>query len=147
MDKPLVIDTGVLVDIFLETRPRHTEAKKIGKYVAENRIRVKLPMHRMFELTCAIRNEGMSSPIKIQRTITEDAPLHFEAINIDEGFFSKYFDPDIPYLKAGDLIFVSLAKGDGANLITEDNNQYKVAKAAGVKVYRIKEFIDEFMSF
>ena len=141
----LVMDTGVIVDIFLETRPRHAEAKRLGSFLIERNISAKLPMHGFFELTCALKNEGMTSPIRVQRSITEEAPLQIQPISIDQAFFNKYFDPTIPYLKAGDLIFVTLAKGDNSILITEDNNQYKVAKLAGVEVYRVKEFLDKVM--
>jgi predicted nucleic acid-binding protein len=79
--------------------------------------------------------------LQFNTAISENDPLQITPIPIDETFVTKYYAVDLPYLKAGDLIFVAMAKGDGSVLITEDDTQYKKAKEAGVTVYRIKEYL------
>jgi hypothetical protein len=82
--------------------------------------------------------------VKGTNAVTEEKPLSFDLVPIDMTFLNDYHDPSIPYIKASDLIFISLAKRDGVVLITEDDKMYSVAKAANVNVYRIKEFLDSF---
>lgn len=142
---PIVIDTSVIIDIFLSSRPRHSEAIKIGLFLTKSQIRIKLPMHAMFEISCAFRNIKMTGPFEESKKITETNPILLDTIAIDDAFFSKYFDTTIPYIKAGDFIFIALAKGDNAILITEDNKQFDAAKEAGINVYRIESFIDKFI--
>lgn len=145
METELVIDTSVILDIVLRTRPRHKFAKLIGAYLIDNGIKVKVPMHAMFEIRSAMMNVKMlakekGEAIQFNEDIGEDTPLKIEPVSIDSAFFQKYFDAQIPHLEAGDQIFVALAKVDGLVLLTEDLSQYKAAKAAGVKVYNEIEF-------
>jgi predicted nucleic acid-binding protein len=48
----------------------------------------------------------------------------------------------IPYIKAGDHIFLAIAKVDGLPLITSDAKMISVAKRCGVKVFHIKELVE-----
>ena len=66
-------------------------------------------------------------------------PLQIDTVPIDQSFFEKYFSVELPYLRAGDLIYVALAKGDQLDLVTEDDQQYTRGKEAGVD--RIDEYI------
>jgi predicted nucleic acid-binding protein len=143
----IVIDTSVILDIMLETRPRHPDAKELCKYIVNAGLKVRMPMHGMFEIMCATVNVKMDAISKGQEVkgtdaVTEEKPLSFDLVPIDTKFLSDYHDPSIPYIKASGLIFISLAKHDSAVLITEDAKMYSVAKAANVNVYRIKEFMD-----
>jgi uncharacterized protein YacL len=47
---------------------------------------------------------------------------------------------DIPHIKAGDHIFVAVAKVDSIPLITNDGKMNEVAKQCGVQVFSPKEF-------
>jgi len=141
--KPIIVDTSVLVDIFLETAARHPEAKKLGSFLVAKKVDIKLPMHGMFELACSLKNKKATGSYKLQSGITKDSPLRITRIPIDEKFFEEYFDINLPYLKAGDFIFIAMAKKDAAILITEDNKMFDRAKEAGIEVYKIKEFIDK----
>ncbi|MBI4449178.1 hypothetical protein HY641_04085 [Candidatus Woesearchaeota archaeon] len=134
----------------LASRDRHPDAKRLCDFIQQQRIRPKVPIYALFEITAAARQEkiravSQKKSLKGNQALTEGSPLVIDYVPMDMGFFNKYFDPSIPYLKAGDLVFVAMARGDDAILVTEDNNQYKAAKASGVKVYRIKEFIDTFV--
>lgn len=143
----IIIDTSVLTDIVLTTGPRHSDAKELGKYLNENQVIIRVPMHALFEVSSALKNEKMlSSPQKLQfwNELSEESPLRVKPVPIDEAFFKKYHSPDLPYMRAGDLIFVAMAKVDGAILITEDDAQYKKAKDFDVNAYRIRQFLDEF---
>ena len=145
MDKEIVVDAGILLDIVVRTRPRHKFAKLIGVYLIDNGIRIKVPMHAMFEIKAAMKDAKMQAETKgeavqINEDISEMTPLNFDPVPIDGAFFSKYSDAGIPYLKAGDYLYVALAKVDGLILLTEDQAQYDAAVTAGVRVYTAMEF-------
>jgi len=105
-------------------------------------------MYALFEISCALKNKKINSTsgiLQMSRDINESNPLSVEPIPIDQDFINKYLNPELPYMKAGDLIFVAMAKADEGILITEDNDQYNKAKSCGIKSYRIKEFLNEFI--
>lgn len=141
----IVIDTSVLTDIFLESRPRHLQARKLALYLVTNNIRIKFPFHALFELSCAMKDERRSPSFQEYEGITENNPLLVDPIPVDENFFSTYFNPKLPYLKAGDLLFVALARGENAILITEDKNQFKAAIDIGIEAYKLEEFLESFV--
>lgn len=140
----VMADTSVMVDIVLTSRPRHADGDKLRAYLKANNLRLRFPMHGMFELGAALHNEKIGAKgakLPFNQNMPEASPLEADPIAVDQAFFAKYFDPGLPYLKGGDLIFVAMAKKDGAVLITEDTKQYDAAKAAGVEVYRIAAFL------
>jgi predicted nucleic acid-binding protein len=65
-----------------------------------------------------------------------------ELIHIDHDFILRYRMAAIPYIKAGDHIFLAIAKVDGLPLITSDAKMISVAKRCGVKVFHIKELVE-----
>jgi predicted nucleic acid-binding protein len=140
----VVLDTSVLVDIFLTSNPRHAKASGMKRLIASAGLKVRLPAHGMFELAAAMKQQKISAngrALVFNPAISEADPLHIEPVAVDEKFFEDYFSVDLPYLKGGDLIFVALAKGDGIDLVTEDKKQYAAAKQAGVSVFDIEEYI------
>ena len=68
--------------------------------------------------------------------------LHITPQPIDHKFIENYFDVDIPYAKAGDSIYMVMAKKLGLPLITRDKGMYKVSKAAGINVLTISEALN-----
>ena len=50
---------------------------------------------------------------------------------------------DIPYIKAGDHIFVVVAKINDCPLITSDEKMITISKECGVRVFNPAEFMSE----
>lgn len=71
-------------------------------------------------------------------------PLKLSGIPIDEAFVSKYLDVSLPYLKAGDFIFLCLAKKESAMLLTDDAKLRARAIEAGVDALTTAEFLERF---
>jgi predicted nucleic acid-binding protein len=65
-----------------------------------------------------------------------------ELIHIDRDFIHRYRMVDVPYIKAGDHIFLAVAKVDGIPLITSDAKLIAAAKKCGVKVFHVKELVE-----
>ena len=64
-------------------------------------------------------------------------------IHIDKPFIEKYAMADIPYIKAGDHIFVAMAKTNDCPLITSDAKMITISKECGVRVFKPAEFMNE----
>ena len=58
---------------------------------------------------------------------------------IDLKFIENYYDVPLDYAKAGDTIYMVMAKKLGLPLITMDQGMYSVAKRSGISVFTIEE--------
>lgn len=140
----IVVDTSVMVDMLLSIRTRHPEALTLAKQFRHFGFQPTLPCHAFFEIATAIRNERMQKEGKISMGIfTKEFPLGVKIIPIDMQFVHEHIDHTIPYMKAGDLIFVAIAKKQGLAIVTEDKLQYERATQGGVKAFTIKQFLEE----
>ena len=145
MQKEIVVDTSVILDILVTTRPGHRFAKLIGVYLIDNDIRITVPLHALFEIKSGLLEakkdaSAIGDELKLNEDVSEGTPLKYNFLPIDTAFFDKYFDAELPHIKAGDYMYVTVAKNNGLTLLTEDSTQYAVAKEAGVTVYNIEEF-------
>lgn len=135
----IIIDASVLTDMCLMDRERHTNAVALVKHIQENNIQLTIPMHAILEVKSSIGQErskpgsGIIDPgfyLKIN-----------EIIPIDNNFINEYMDLSLPHIKAGDLIYILIAKKKNIPLITEDDKQLRVANKSGVAAYKINEFL------
>jgi hypothetical protein len=102
-----------------------------------------MPAHGWFEVQCSLqrlRNEGRFVGPKIDQQMQYPLKL----IHIDDRFISRYSMADIPYTKAGDHIFLAVAKVNDISLVTSDGKMFKVAKQAGISVFTPSEALCEF---
>lgn len=145
MDKEIVVDSKIILDILVTSRPGHRYGKLIGMYLIDQRVRITVPMHIMFEIKSGLLEAKQAAKIKgqtlqLNEDISDSTPLQYNFIPIDQIFFDKYFDPELPSLKAGDYLNLALAKHDAIPLLTDDPDQYATARSAGIKVYNSEEF-------
>lgn len=138
--KHVVVDASVLVDMFIETQQRHCLSQQLIKTLKSKNITLFVPMHAAFEVRCAIEKECEQRPDDV---LSDKGPLKIKHIFLDNRFIENYWDLSIPYIKAGDLPYIMIAKKKDIPLITEDNKQKNVAMKSGVKAFGIKEFLEE----
>jgi len=141
----VVLDSCVVVDMFMVTRQRHPQAKQLQHELAKTGITVRIPSFSLFEISHAIRQEKRLSNGKLIDGAEgeEQSGLSVNLVPIDEAFVHKHLDVTLPEMRAGDLTFAALAKGDGLPLVTEDAPLSKAAKAAGIRVFTINEYLTE----
>lgn len=138
----VLVDSCVFIDSFDPGSPNHSDSLALLETLASRGVVVTMPAHGWFEVQCTLqrlRNEGKFVGPKIDEK--QQYPL--KLIHIDEKFISKYAMADIPYIKAGDHIFLAVAKVNNVSLITSDGNMIKIAKAAGVSVFTPAEALLE----
>ena len=139
----MILDGSVLADIFIKSQVRHEIGSRLANYIAKNKIQVTIPMHAILEIKGAIDNERLKPGCgEVSQVFTEEYPLEVKTIPIDQKFLKEYLDLSIPYIKAGDLIYILIAKKHKCPLITEDKMQARIAKSVGIQTYTIKEFLN-----
>jgi len=106
--KPIILDTCVLVAIFMVSEENHRNAKKLADYLIDENIQPRIPMHGFFELACVFKRKETEGPFELQNE-TNQRPFNMKHINIDHKFFEDYYDPSLPYIKSGDFIFLAMA--------------------------------------
>ena len=119
----------------------HPEAARLLHWVVDAGIHVRVPYHALFEISASFKRKNQLGAVNTYMGVNENNPLHLDSVAVDADFFSRYFDPALPYLRAGDSLFLAMAKKDAATLITEDKAMYEAAQTAGIDVCRIDEFL------
>ena len=95
----LVLDSSVLTDMFVKSRPRHELGRRLSDYIKKSDIRITVPIHAVLEVKSAIDNERLT-PGQGELTkefFTEDSPLKLNTISIDQKFLREYHDLNVPY--------------------------------------------------
>ncbi len=142
--RAVIVDTSVLVDFALETSPRHADALNLIRRLVDRRFRIRVPFHAAFEFQAACRRSirfegGRHTTHANSRDRSLVVPLHL--VPIDTAFLEHYVTVDLPHLKAGDLIFLALARADNVPLVTENQQLYDKAREVGVKVFKVGEYL------
>jgi hypothetical protein len=101
-----------------------------------------MPAHGWFEVQCALQKLGNEGRF-VGPVISAQMNYPMELIHIDDKFIQKYAMADIPYIKAGDHIFLAIAKINGYPLVTTDGKMTDIAKQCGVAVYSPSEFLQQ----
>jgi predicted nucleic acid-binding protein len=137
-----VLDTCVLIDMFDPSCKRHKAAIELGHFLRDNKLICYMPWSSMFEVNRVIMNIRMNNPKhELSDHFDEDNPIVLERVPIDAAFYQRYFVRNLPYTKAADMLFLSMAYVDKRPLITEDDKLIKAALKAKVQVFRSDEYI------
>lgn len=101
-------------------------------------------MHAAFEFMCAVRQEvrqlgGSHSSWAAGRD--ENQKINIWPVPIDGHFLYRYRSANIPDVRSGDLPFLVRAMVDNVALVTEDDEHFGRPRWAGVRVFRIAEYL------
>ncbi len=140
----VVVDACALLNMMLQDQPAYDDGQRALAKIREWQLVIAVPMHILFEVECVMMRKhqleggvGAGSPL-----LSEETPLWLLPVAIDDVFVRRYRDPTLPYVKAGDFMYMAMAKREAAPLITEDGQLYGAAQRAGMQVVRLKEFAD-----
>jgi predicted nucleic acid-binding protein len=140
-DSKLLVDSCVFIDAFDPQSSNHPAAVQLLEELRNRGLLITMPASGWFEVQCALqRLESGQRFVGPFITGRMDYPVRL--IHIDEAFIKKYAMTDIPYIKAGDHIFIAIAKVDAYDLITSDAKMLKLSKKCGVNAYEPAEFIN-----
>ncbi len=142
IEMKLIVDSCVFIDAFDPQSPNHLAAVQLLEKLRARDLLITMPAHGWFEVQCTFQRLSLKQefvgPFLAGRM---DYPI--ELIHIDEKFIKKYSMVDIPYIKAGDHIFVVVAKINDCPLITSDEKMITISKKCGVRVFEPVEFMNE----
>jgi len=119
----------------------HQNAYKVYEKLRKENYFVIIPYSGLFEVLTVLKRDKVNKG-RLQFVHDQNFELQFKPIPIDDKFFDRYNDPDLPYTKTGDMLFLAIAKKENAPLITEDKKLYEAAKQCRVKVYKINDFLN-----
>ena len=138
----LLIDSCVFIDAFDPSSDNYEVSLGLLNELKRKHVLITMPAHAWFEVQCTLQNmitQGRFSGAEIQGAMNYPLKL----IHIDDHFIEKYKMIDIPYIKAGDHIFVVVAKVNDHPLVTNDKKMHKVASSCGVRVFFAKDYLRE----
>jgi len=139
----IIIDTCVILDIIITSRPRHKMAQKLYNRILKGNVTLQAPFIAKFEISSGWKQEKLESFVKPTKIISLKNPMKIQFVPIDQNFFERYFDLQIPYSKASDLLFISMAKKENVPLLCEDKKMIKTAKTIKIDVYTIKDLLQK----
>lgn len=138
----LLIDSCVFIDAFDPQSPNHADSLALLVDLRRRDILITMPAHGWFEVQCTLQRLTAENRF-IGPAIQGCMNYPIELIHIDQPFIQKYSRANIPYIKAGDHIFVAIAKVNGYPLVTSDSKMTEVSKQCGVRVFSPSEFCVE----
>ena len=101
-------------------------------------------MHGFFEIVCAIKRRNIETIREpIGDIVNTWSKIKIEQVPIDRSFLDEYQDygDQLPYLRAGDFIFLVMAKQMDLPLITLDKQLASKSKQCGVVVFTPERFL------
>lgn len=104
--------------------------------------KVRVPMHLFFELECMLMREIQTRGAQPKGTdrITANRPFEIEPFRSTSSSSMRIENPALPDVKAGDFIFLAMAKKEGAVLVTSDDKLLKAARKAEIPAFTLAEF-------
>lgn len=137
-----LVDSCVFIDSFDPRSPNHADALRLLEDLLRRGLLLTMPAHGWFEVQCTLQRlvkEGkFTAP-----TIAGKHQYPVRLVHIDKPFIERYSSVDLPYLKAGDHIFVAIAKVNAWPLVTSDRAMTEASNQCGVQVFSPAEFMDE----
>ena len=137
----VLVDSCVFVNAFDPSSHTYGESLALLEYLRAKNRQITMPAHAWFEVQCSLQkleDEGRF----IGPTIQGQMNYPIELIHIDKEFILRYRMAGIPYIKAGDHIFLAIAKLDGLPIITSDAKMISVAKQCNIRVFHPKDLVD-----
>ncbi len=142
IEMKLIVDSCVFIDAFDPQSPNHPPAVQLLEELRARDLLITMPAHGWFEVQCAFQMLSLEQRF-VGPFIAGRMDYPIELIHIDKPFIEKYAMADIPYIKAGDHIFVAMAKTNDCPLITSDAKMITISKECGVRVFKPAEFMNE----
>lgn len=145
LQRCVLVDTCVLVDLMLTTRSRHGTVRSLYQYLSTSGLTILVPAHALFEAKSALMNEKIThdNMLSFNSDLTWRQPLLIRFIAIDGTFLDLYLGEQLPYLKGGDMIFLAIANRHRVPLITADNAILQKGRELGITVYTPAEYLTQ----
>jgi len=142
VDMKILVDSCVFIDWFDPQSANHTASAALLTELKARNLLITVPAHGWFEVQCAFQKLEQDKRF-VGPIIDGRMDYTVKLLHIDQPFIEKYAMADIPYIKAGDHIFIAIAKVNNYTLITSDAKMIGVSKKCGIRIFTPAEFMDE----
>ncbi len=139
----IIVDSCIFINAMKEDSEFREQCLGFLEHMAKNGKMITMPAHGWFEVWCNLKRIEKIDQVFKGVAINCQWLFPLELIHIDADFIGKYGNVEIPYIKAGDHIFLVVCYVNGYPLITTDNGMSRKAKEIGVKVYTPQEYLAE----
>ncbi len=139
----IIVDSNIFINSFSQESKYRDESIEFLSEISKRNQLISMPAHGLFEITCSLKRLSELDRKYVHPIILGKTEYQIEAIHIDRNFISKYSGVDVPYTKAGDHLYLVVAKYNGYPLITRDKGLSKRAIEAGVHVYTPTKYLSE----
>lgn len=138
----LIVDSCVFIDAFDPQSSNHQDSLSFLECLRRLNRLITMPAHGWFEVQCTLQRLTNQNKF-IGPRILDVMIYPIELIHIDKEFIEKYAMVDVPYTKAGDHMFIVVAKVNGYELITSDQKMYDISKSININVFKPREYLCE----
>jgi predicted nucleic acid-binding protein len=138
----IIFDSSVIVSALEPTDVNYVVCRALIDKLINGHYQIRIPMHGIFEIACTFTRLRTIDKKTIPDTLAlEWQKIPVETIPIDDDFVKEYLDQDLPYLRAGDYIYLAMSKKMGLPLITNDKELYLKSRLCGISVFTPEEFL------
>ena len=141
MPGKLLVDSCVFISAFDSKSQNYELSHNFLEWLLEKKLIITMPAHAWFEILCTLRRLERNDKSFKGRQVCGNWTYPIELIHIDDAFIKKYGNVDIDYIKAGDHIFLVVAKLNSFPLITIDKKMRDVALIEKIPVFTPEEFM------
>ncbi len=129
-----LVDSCVFINAFKVDSEFRDASLQFLSELARRKTLIAMPAHGWFEVWCSLRRIERNDNAFAGPVIDGLQQYPLELIHIDSQFILKYGNVDIPYIKAGDHIYLVVAHVEGYRLVTGDKGMTRVARELNVDV-------------
>jgi len=139
----LIVDSNIFINSFNSESEFREESISFLTKLAELGQLITMPAHGLFEITCTLKRLSDIERNYLHPVIFGEKQYPIEVMHIDNQFIDRYSSVAVPYIKAGDHLYLVVSKYNGYPLVTRDGGLTKRAIEAGVNVFTPTEYIEQ----
>lgn len=137
----VLVDSCVFINALKDDSDHRDQCLAFLNALSQSKQPMTMPAHGWFEVWSNLKRiEHIDKQFK-GVSINGEWTFPIELIHIDDSFIKKYGNIEIPYIKAGDHIYLVVAHVNKYPLVTTDNGMAKVAKKIGISVFTPSDFV------
>jgi predicted nucleic acid-binding protein len=135
----VVLDTNVLISVLNMDDANHQSAEELVAKLSNGDYEIYAPVTYLWELDAYVRHPDKASAHRHSR----GAEFKITTCDVTNGLYVRTYCTEMAFIKGADRVFVSLARDQGAPLITNDRQLLNNAATLGVRALSVADFLSQ----
>lgn len=135
----IVLDSNVLISILNIDDANHPAAAELIARLNGGAHVIYAPVTYLWDMDAYLRHPDKSRTHRQSAT----ADLKITTCDVTSGLYARTYSREMAFIKGADRIFVSLAKDQGAPLVTNDKQLLGNAAKLGVQAVSVNDLLNE----